>query len=75
MHVPAIPHGSHPIGNYRVQIDPQTGDSQIDVQVAGTWHTVIPPSPEEGRTLITVLHSPFASVEDGWIVGRRSPSL
>ncbi|GHF57408.1 hypothetical protein HNQ07_003784 [Deinococcus metalli] len=72
MHVPAIPHGSHPIGNYRLEVDPH-GGSLIRVQVAGAWHTVTPATAEEGRTLISVLHSPFACVEEGWIVGRRSP--
>ncbi|MFC3833044.1 MULTISPECIES: hypothetical protein [Deinococcus] len=74
MHVPAVPHGSHPIGNYRVQLDSGVGGTLIEVQVAGRWHLVTPRTPDEGRTLIALLHSPFATVEDGWIVGRRSPT-
>lgn len=74
MHVPAVPHGSHPIGNYRLQLDPGAEGTLIEVQIAGTWQIVTPRSTDEGRTLIALLQSPFATVEDGWIVGRRSPT-
>lgn len=73
MHVSAAPPGTHPIGNYRVQIDPHSGHYRIHVQCAGQWHTVSPQNDNDSRTLITLLQSPFAAVQDGWIVGSRSP--
>lgn len=74
MHVPHAPQGLHPIGNYRVQVDPTSGEYGIDVQLAGRWHRVHPRTSDDRRLIITVLQSPFAAVQDGWIVGSRAPT-
>lgn len=73
MHIQGAAQGTHPIGNYRVQVDPGSGEYVIHVQFSGQWHTVTPQTPDDNRTLITLLQSPFACVQDGWIVGKRSP--
>ena len=75
MHVPDAPPGTHPIGNYHAQLDPHTGVPALRVQCAGRWHAVRCASADEARTLLSLLHSPFACVQDGWIVGRRAPEL
>lgn len=71
MHVPTLPSGTHPIGNYRVQ--PAPPDYRLQVQCAGQWHPVTPHPGEDTRTLITLLQSPYCAVQDGWITGARSP--
>ncbi|WP_221089811.1 hypothetical protein [Deinococcus aquaedulcis] len=73
MHVPTLPSGIHPIGNYRVQPDPQSGAYTIQVQCAGQWHPVHMVHPEEQAWLLGLLQSPFPTVQGGWLVAARSP--
>ncbi|WP_158263732.1 hypothetical protein [Deinococcus arcticus] len=73
MHVPTLPSGIHPIGNYRVQPDPRSGVYAIQVQCAGQWHPVCAARPNEEGLLLALLQSPFPTVQHGWLVAARSP--
>lgn len=71
-HVPTLPSGTHPIGNYQMHPDPGSGRYRIQVQCAGRWHAVTV-LPGEEHLLLTLLQTPFPAVQDGWIVAARSP--
>ncbi|GGR50513.1 hypothetical protein GCM10008959_09710 [Deinococcus seoulensis] len=72
MHVPTLPSGTYPIGNYQMHPDPGSGRYRIHVQCAGHWHPVTAP-PDQESLLVTLLQAPFPTVQDGWIVAARSP--
>ncbi len=61
MHVPTLPSGTHPIGNYRVQ--PAPPDYRLQVQCVGQWHPVTPHPGEDTRTLLQTPSAPCRTAE------------